>query len=1085
VARPGRPWDLPGFTNESFAEHHVIDGVRYFHLQRPSSAGMQQSEYFAAAARALYETLCVFKPSAVLAASNWENAIPALIAARRLGVPFNYEVRGFWEITRASQESGYAETEAFRAAVQMETMVARAADCVFTLNRPMREELFRRGVEPERIVLMPNAHRGASVSALSAAAAKAKVGSKARHLVGYVGSFSAYEGLADLVAACANLRIEGLDIDLLLVGSSNSFGLDESPDRCAASATLREIADRYDYGDHLILTGRRAPSELPDLYAAVDIIVVPRSRVAVADLVPPVKPYEAAAFSRPLLLSDVGALRDMSERLPGSTYFKAGSVSDLCERLRAMLEDPGRSANLAAKNREAIDRATWVASTERLSALLAQGSVPAVFPEVRAKMQLTVSSQTLPRHVDLQLGAGETVTLANEAIWFDLPLTDEDFVQASIQVRYVGMRPDETRKALLLAQYLDAKGQELSGPYPGFTLSETVGWFKYLAPTERLVDHSVELMPCKGAASARIGLRAFQVRGEEKVLVSNRVELTWHDNGSRDDERERLSGRPLLPCLPFEMPEPLGRRKPRVASILDAFSHACFEPECDLIPVTPGGWRRELIGHQIDFVLVESAWHGNDDNWLYRVANFNKPPGDEIRDIIRWARKFGVPTVFWNKEDPPNFDRFIDRAADFDFIFTTDENCIDRYRKRVGPDRFVDALPFAAQPKIHNPILNQPRLDATNFAGTYYADDFEPRRRAMDMLLRCAAPYGLDIFDRMHGVSGKEKARFEFPADLRPFIQGSLAYREMLEAYRRYRVALNVNSVSDSPTMFSRRVFELLACGTPVVSTESMGIDRIFNGLVPTVETEHEAVECLERLMKDPGAWLRASVRGTRAVFTEHTYGHRLVTVSRAIGLSSTPLPGKRVVVIVRPVGDPARLAGLLARQQEAPSAIVVVGSLGADEAPKRWLDSLKVVGVQVATIPGPNLPSYLRHRHPDAVAVLLDGVRHYGPAYLLDARISLAGSDTAEASGISFAHAHHGDPARLTFDDARTIGMCVGDADAGSLALSTVNPWLESVLLAFLAGKVAPSLTIRARAPFDFLSDGRQVADVHTVELV
>ncbi len=179
-------------------------------------------------------------------------------------------------------------------------------------------------------------------------------------------------------------------------------------------------------------------------------------------------------------------------------------------------------------------------------------------------------------------------------------------------------------------------------------------------------------------------------------------------------------------------------------------------------------------------MLVDSAWHGNGDAWLYRVANFAKPPGNELGEVVRWARKYGIPTVFWNKEDPPNFDRFIDRAADFDFIFTTDENCIERYRKRVGADTRVAALPFAAQPRIHNPLLDEPRVSTTNFAGTYYADDFEPRRHAMDMLLRVAARHGLDIFDRMYNVTGKEKQRFEFPKDLQPYIRGSLAYDEML-----------------------------------------------------------------------------------------------------------------------------------------------------------------------------------------------------------------------------------------------------------------------------------------------------------------
>lgn len=720
------------------------------------------------------------------------------------------------------------------------------------------------------------------------------------------------------------------------------------------------------------------------------------------------------------------------------------------------------------------------ASTKSISASQSSGgnpkstvcaSVPDQYPE-------------LPNYVELRQSAEAKFALSENPIWFELPLTEADFVQILIDVRFVGIPTTEAKKALLLLDCLDTFGNSLSGPYPGFTHSDTVGWFKYLNQKQSETENIVDVRVCQGTKRVRLGLRSFKTQGQEQVLIRNRLELIWHDNQKQVKVGERRSGAPLLPCLPFELPKGSASRKPRVASILDPFSHACFEPECDLIPVTPSGWRHELIGKQIDFVLVESSWHGNEDSWLYRVASYNKPPGDELRDIICWARKFGVPTVFWNKEDPPNFDRFIDRAADFDYIFTTDENCIERYRKRVGPGRTIAALPFAAQTKIHNPILNQPRLDATSFAGTYYADDFEPRRRAMDMLLRVSARFGLDIFDRMHGVSGKDKERFEFPSDLQPHIRGSLTYREILEAYRHYRVALNVNSVSDSPTMFSRRVFELLACGTPVVSTESLGIDRIFKGLVPTVETEDEAVQCIERLMTNPGEWLRTSVKGTRAVFSEHTYGHRVATIARAIGLSSFRSPERSVVALVRPTGDPLRLVQMLSQQKVTPSAIVVIGSLGADEKVKHWVDSLNRCGAPVVTIPFANVPSYLCNRHPDSVAAFLDGSRYYGPAYLLDTRISLEGAVVSDASGISMKHAQYANPDHLTFNDVRTIGMPIEDVDIASLAMSAVNPCLVEAISSFVFGSAPKKIIVRSRAPFDFLPSFADNSAVRAVRL-
>ena len=100
----------------------------------------------------------VFKPTVVMAASNWENALPAAIAARELGPAFFYEVRGFWEITRVSREPEWQNSTEFKQYVEMETAVAQAADRVFTLNRFMRDELVRRGIDTAKIDIVPNAY---------------------------------------------------------------------------------------------------------------------------------------------------------------------------------------------------------------------------------------------------------------------------------------------------------------------------------------------------------------------------------------------------------------------------------------------------------------------------------------------------------------------------------------------------------------------------------------------------------------------------------------------------------------------------------------------------------------------------------------------------------------------------------------------------------------------------------------------------------------------------------------------------------------------------------------------------------------
>jgi hypothetical protein len=156
LSRPGYPCDvLPAAGTESLPEEDVIEGIRYLRTPRPSRAKMRYARYVPAAAAALEARFRALRPAVVVAASNHVVALPALIAARRLGIPFAYEVRGFWEVTRMSRNAAYARTAAYKVQELLETAIARQADQVFTLTAPMREELAGRGVPPERIALLP------------------------------------------------------------------------------------------------------------------------------------------------------------------------------------------------------------------------------------------------------------------------------------------------------------------------------------------------------------------------------------------------------------------------------------------------------------------------------------------------------------------------------------------------------------------------------------------------------------------------------------------------------------------------------------------------------------------------------------------------------------------------------------------------------------------------------------------------------------------------------------------------------------------------------------------------------------------
>jgi Glycosyl transferases group 1 len=419
----------------------------------------------------------------------------------------------------------------------------------------------------------------------------------------------------------------------------------------------------------------------------------------------------------------------------------------------------------------------------------------------------------------------------------------------------------------------------------------------------RVQDRAVPKTPLRPSRERQVSGRADPVSGAPARSAA-RVEV--------DAERRRWLARSGPPEGPGGL---------RVAAVMDEISWACFDPECELIGFGAEDWRETLAERQPHLLLVESCWRGNGGSWQYQVATYEHPDYaglPNLKALLEWCREREIPTVFWNKEDPFHFDRFSEAAVLFDHLLTTDRNCIPRYQALEGRRaKTIEALPFAAQPQMHNPIAPPgQRSDSLCFAGAYYRDRHVDRRHSLEMLLDAARPYGLVIYDRTFGTEDKA---FGFPERFSSHIRKRLSYEEMVIAYKRHKLFLNVNSVADSPTMFSRRVFELAACDTAVLSTESLGIADTFGGLVPMVETPDEAAAAIERLLGDEAYRRRVVIPARRLVLSEHTYRRRIAQIGAIAGYEVSPDAGEdfAVLVLVDDVDQARGLRSLVASISE------------------------------------------------------------------------------------------------------------------------------------------------------------------------
>lgn len=333
----------------------------------------------------------------------------------------------------------------------------------------------------------------------------------------------------------------------------------------------------------------------------------------------------------------------------------------------------------------------------------------------------------------------------------------------------------------------------------------------------------------------------------------------------------------------------------KIACILDEFTYNSFKFECNLLYLTPSNFTDVLNAQKIHLLFVESLWEGLDKQWGDVNSGANTDIAETIKQVVEYCKEKKIPTVFWNKEDPVHFYRFIDIARLFDFVFTTDENCVDSYREILGHNR-VFIMPFAAQPAIHNPInRNAERLGKIAFAGSWRMYGHLRRKYDMKIVIKPSFKHGVSIYDRNYNRSD---VRFRYPEEYEPYIKGSLSYNDTAEIYKKYDIFLNVNSVGKSPTMFSRRVFELLACGTNVISGYSIGVENFFPGIVPLCKMEDDTEYFLNMLLNNSELRDRLSLLGQREVFKYHTCKERLKYVLEKVRLEYVKenLPGVSII---------------------------------------------------------------------------------------------------------------------------------------------------------------------------------------------
>ncbi|MEU4207419.1 glycosyltransferase family 4 protein [Rothia terrae] len=342
----------------------TVDNITYQRLL-PMRLGKTQPDRLHRWAQSIAEH-CPQSPRLIHTTTNFHNALVTSALAKAWGIPWIYEVRGILEETWLSRQPEHrreaaASSERFELMRARETQMMHDANAVVTLSQTMKDSLVERGVEAQKIYVVPNAVDYALFELnKEPAEARAELGLPEAFWVGSVSSLVAYEGFDTLLRAVALVRSRGVNVRLLLAGDG------------AARNSLEALADELGIAEHVVFLGRVAPEQAYAAHQALDAFIVPRRNDEVCRSVTPLKPIEAMALQRPVIVSDIPPLTELIENgLTGRTGLAAEpeNAQDFARQIEVLATDAKLRRDLATEGRIFAHSRTWHANAQILSAI--------------------------------------------------------------------------------------------------------------------------------------------------------------------------------------------------------------------------------------------------------------------------------------------------------------------------------------------------------------------------------------------------------------------------------------------------------------------------------------------------------------------------------------------------------------------------------------------------------------------------------------------------------------------------------------------------------------------------------------------
>jgi len=342
-----------------------VDGLHFY--RTPPAKGFfsplpffNQISIINTLAKRLAEIVPLIRPDILHAHSPALNAVAALRVGRKHGIPVVYEVRAFWEDAAVDHGTSKEWGMRYRLTRGLETSAFKRVDAITTICEGLRRDIVARGIPEQKVTVIPNAVdiERFSVGGTGDATLKQQLGLTGHRIIGFIGSFYAYEGLDLLLQAFPTILKTAPDARLLLVGGGPQ------------DDKLKHLAAELGIQDKVVFTGRVPHDQVQRYYDLVDILAYPRHSMRLTELVTPLKPLEAMAQGRLLVASDVGGHKELIQEGKTGILFKAGDPLALANAVMQLLAEESRWPDLRNAARHFVEtERNWPKSVSNYVAL--------------------------------------------------------------------------------------------------------------------------------------------------------------------------------------------------------------------------------------------------------------------------------------------------------------------------------------------------------------------------------------------------------------------------------------------------------------------------------------------------------------------------------------------------------------------------------------------------------------------------------------------------------------------------------------------------------------------------------------------